>query len=445
MKQRKNILFIVVDCARAEKTIVDLPGATPFTRRSAVLPFVEYLRGEGTTFTNYVSLSSTTTPNFASMFSGLLPVQHGIQEHSRYSLLPDVTTLAEILHSQGYHTYAEVTGPLIPEAGLDRGFEHYRYRPRTEYLHTGFAPYLEGFMKRLVEPWFLCLHLWEAHEPYQEIPPLNTPAYGATSHDRSLSLVDHILDGVFKPLDLSKTTCVYTADHGERLRGDYDLNHLLGGEERKVLELRDRFSAAHDSSDLDAWFEFARGELGDVMARIYAHNVVGHGFHLTEDLVRVPLIIADGDRFAPTALRGDLRSQLDLFATLLDLAGAPLPVQSGLSSRSLVQPAASDMVYVEANGSGGKKFASRCYLRGARNQRYKYWRLEAEGLSHHVLWDLATDPRETRNVAAQHPKVCAQMDAFVSRSLEDRRVSLVDTTTPAADAIEARLRALGYL
>ena len=89
-----------------------------------------------------------------------------------------------------------------------------------------------------------------------------------------------------------------------------------------LLELWQRHLGAHGGQpNYDTWFALAKAELGEVNARIFAHTVTGHGFHLTEDLVRVPLVIADGDRFAPGAIRSDLRSQRDLFATFLDLAG----------------------------------------------------------------------------------------------------------------------------
>ena len=36
----KNILLIVADCARSEKTVLDLPQGSPRTRCSARLPFL---------------------------------------------------------------------------------------------------------------------------------------------------------------------------------------------------------------------------------------------------------------------------------------------------------------------------------------------------------------------------------------------------------------------
>ncbi|MCH8209314.1 MAG: sulfatase-like hydrolase/transferase, partial [Nitrospinae bacterium] len=172
----KNILVFVLDCARSEKTILDFPGNSKWTKRSGQFPFLENLRSKGTTWTHYHSVSSHTPPNFASMFTGLLPSQHGILGHSwhiRHSLRKNIPTLSQVLTDNGYNTYAEFTGPLTPESGINRGLKHFRWRGRADYLHKGCNDYLADFFPKLKPPWFLCLHFWEAHYPYQDPKPFN--------------------------------------------------------------------------------------------------------------------------------------------------------------------------------------------------------------------------------------------------------------------------------
>ncbi len=442
----KNILMIVVDCARSEKTILDIPMGNEQTRRSAPLPFLEYLRTEGTTWTNYNSVSSTTTPNFASMLTGLLPVQHGIQEHSRFRLLDNVITLPQILAQHGYHTVAEMSGPLIPEAGLDRGFQHYRWRDKSEYLHKGFLEHLSTLLAQLPEPWFLCLHFWEAHQPYQGPKPFNSIEYGQTAYDRALSFIDHSLYYLLEVIDFRQTSVVYTSDHGERLTEDYFLNRKLGGDNHLILEMYNQFIRQNPGVfNFNKWFNTVKNEMGEADARIYAHNVLGHGFHLTEELVRIPLIIVDRDYSEAGKVNHELRGQTDLFATVLDLAGISEAEVDRQMSKSLFNENDRNMVYIEANGSGGKQYSSRCYLRGAKSKRWKFWRMEAEGLEYKVLWDLHNDPRETTNVIEMHPDIALEMDAFVDMNLTDRRSQSVDLETIEAEIIEERLRDLGYI
>jgi arylsulfatase A-like enzyme len=441
----KNLLLLVVDCARAEKTIVDVPLASAGTRRSATLPFLDSLRRRGTTWTHYIAVSSTTTPNFATMFTGLLPREHGIVEHSRHAL-NDVATLAEILRARGWHTHAEVTGPLLPECGLDRGFETYRWRDRAAYLDAGFGDELRALLARLGEPWFLCVHLWEAHMPYCVPPAFASARFGATAYDRALSALDRSLGIAVEDVDPARTAIVWCGDHGERLGEDYELNRDLGGEEARVYdEWRGFLASRGGAADVGAWFEHARAELGPVAARIYAHNVLGHGFHLTEDLVRAPLVIVDRERVPANSARADLRSQVDLFPTLLDLAGLPSE-EHGIAERSFLRAAEPDAVYVEANGSGGKQHAARCHLRGVRTRTLKYWRLEAEGVSWKTLWNLEADPRETTDVSAWKPDEVERLDAMLDGWADRRPAGRRARLTPAeVERLEATLRGLGYL
>jgi arylsulfatase A-like enzyme len=438
----RNLLLLVVDCARTEKTLGFVPGGSAATGRSAPLPFLDDLRERGTTWTHYCSVSSTTTPNFATMFTGLTPREHGIVEHSRHAL-NDVTTLADVLRAHGWTTAAETTGPLVPECGLGRGFHHYRHRDRSEYLHGGFERRLGKLLAELPSPWFLCVHLWEAHAPYQNPPPFSDPHFGVGTYDRALAAVDAGLRRALGSLPAG-TTVVLCGDHGERLDVDYELQAAIGGEEHRVLECFRRHAAAHTAGlDYGEWFRAARRELGEIPARIYAHNVLGHGFHLTEELIRVPLVVVDPERCAPGTERGEVRSQLDLFATLLDLAGVEAPPDRGTS---LLAEGDGAPVYVEANGSGGKAFAARCTLRGVRSREWKYWRVEGASAPHEVLWNLGDDPRETRNVAEAHPAVVADLARRTTAWKGRRAAGEAPSLAPEEEKVlQETLRGLGYL
>ena len=161
--------------------------------------------------------------------------------------------------------------------------------------------------------------------------------------------------------------------------------------------------------------------------------------------MRIPLIIVDRDYSEAGKVNHELRGQTDLFATVLDLAGISEAEVDRQMSKSLFNENDRNMVYIEANGSGGKQYSSRCYLRGAKSKRWKFWRMEAEGLEYKVLWDLHNDPRETTNVIEMHPDIALEMDAFVDMNLTDRRSQSVNLETIEAEIIEERLRDLGYI
>src|SRR3989344_1165321 len=105
---RPNILLIVVDCLRADHAY----------ENKAHIPTIKNIMKNGYSFLNTMSSTSTTTPSFASLLTGLYPFENGVRSHSGYSLKKGAKTIQKILKQNGYHTYAEVTGPLTGETGL---------------------------------------------------------------------------------------------------------------------------------------------------------------------------------------------------------------------------------------------------------------------------------------------------------------------------------------
>src|SRR4029077_11189385 len=98
----------------------------------------------------------------------------------------------ELLAAEGYYTLAEVTGPLLPENALDRGFIEYHCRAATCSLSDAWvATLLQRLRTRaLAERWFLFLHLWELHSPRKVLGPFKHRRYGRNRYDRALASLD---------------------------------------------------------------------------------------------------------------------------------------------------------------------------------------------------------------------------------------------------------------
>src|SRR5919108_80356 len=117
---RPNILLIMVDSLRADRCWGN--------ERQCRTPVLDDVRRQATVFTNAFSTASMTTICTAGILTGTYPFVHGIRSLAGGRLRPDLPTLAEAFQASGYHTWAEVTGPLESMTGLDRGFDDYRYR-----------------------------------------------------------------------------------------------------------------------------------------------------------------------------------------------------------------------------------------------------------------------------------------------------------------------------
>lgn len=121
---------------------------------------------------------------------------------------------------------------------------------------------------------------------------------------------------------------------------------------------------------------------------------------------RVPLIIRYPRRFAGGTVVDENVNLCDLFATLADLAGLPIP--EGLDSRSLVP-------LMEGNAQGWSdetlsQFGTTNYMIKQGALKYAYYGEEMP----EVLFDMARDPGETTN-CAQDPAYAPAMAAFRQR------------------------------
>jgi arylsulfatase A-like enzyme len=202
--------LIVVDCLRSDRVF----GADRACRTPAIDRFVARSIGAP----NVLVENSMTSPSFGSIFTGCYSLRHGVTGLLGVRLNPDLATMADIFAANGYHTYAEVTGPLMPQLGLDQGFDEYNYRDQTDYADT---PWGEAFLRRVAEkrlaaPWFAVAHFWEVHEPRHIPPAFAAPEFGATSYDRALSGLDAYLGRLIDAAG-DDAVVILTGDHGERV------------------------------------------------------------------------------------------------------------------------------------------------------------------------------------------------------------------------------------
>ena len=403
---RPNVLFLLVDCMRADA----LGG------RGVATPNLDALVARGVRCTQAIASASSTTPCVATMLTGLYSPRHGVRSIGAHRLHPEVTTLAAELARAGYHTVAEVTGPLGTESGLDRGFAEYRVRPASVYASDEWGRELVARLatRALPAPWFLFLHLWELHSPRKVLPAHRARRFGKTRYDRALASLDATLAPLLAALP-PDTIVVLHGDHGERLVGS-------------TLAYR--------------WYRLRR----DLLGAGRTQKLEGHETDVYEDLIRVTLALVAPGRLPAGGSVEQLVRQVDLTPTILDLLGMPIPY--GLDGVSLV-PALREgrrldlEAFLEAFGR--VRGTARDHRRGWRNERWKY--VEAPNAPDIApeLFDLAADPRERRNLAADEPM---QVEALRARVAAVEATAVGEGAALSAEeeaAVEARLRDLGYI
>lgn len=389
-----SVLLITIDTLRA-----DAVGA--YGNKTAVTPWMDRLAREGVRFEAAHAQNVVTLPSHANILSGRYPFDHGIRDNAAFRFPAAKDTLATLLGRAGYRTAAFVSAfPLDSRFGLDRGFAVYDDRLGDPEKRAGFLMQERPGASTVAaaKAWlaaqggaktFAWVHLYEPHFPYAPAEPFAS-RFPSDLYRGEVSYVDSLLQPLLEPLlsrgKDSRTLVVLTSDHGEGL-----------------------------------------GE----------HGEATHGIFAYESTLHVPLIVHAPGLVSPREVEGRVR-HIDILPTILDALGMARP--GDLPGRSLLPAANGDALpeeptYFEAMSSAlNRGWAP---LAGMVRGRYKLIELPLP-----ELFDLETDPEETRNLAAREPQVLGQIRAQLGRlRLADR--GLVGQGE-SADTRE-RLRALGYL
>jgi len=406
-----NVLFLAIDSLRADAIF----GGGVAT------PTIDSYAQRGAAFHQCVCTTTTTTPSFSSMLTGCYPPKHGVRGLQGYRLSSALKTMPEAFASAGYSTYAEVTGPLLPETGILRGFSEARHRQAYKVPFFGWRDEVVSKMRSYVEPWFMLLHIWEVHRPYRS-PPDFEKRKDKAGYEAAVHATDEWLEPVFEAA-ADDTIIVITGDHGEEYPDTaFDFQML-----RAARRARRAFR-------LSQWFPYLDNR--------FAGMEIGHGFALHEHLVRVPLVMS-GPGIAPRGPVADQVRHVDVFPTLADICGLEPPAHAdGRSLRPLIEgrPLTEEAAYMEAVG---------VKLEGDRivGARTPEWKLLVSGGGKRSLLRIggANGPNENRNLYAKHPDVAHKLESFI-QSVTDTEVDADSGMTDEEEAtVEKHLRDLGYL
>jgi arylsulfatase A-like enzyme len=270
--QAPNVVLVVLDTVRAEN--LSLYG---YARRTS--PNLDALAAESLVFDRAISSGNYTLPSHASLFTGLLPGQHGAREFlsgtEATGLSRDVETLASRLRASGFTTGGVSANfvYLAPWTGLQRGLEIFDDRPRRLLSYHTYSFSLrrslvsprppprdpEGwdgdsvtaagshFATRAREPFFLFLNYLDAHVPYAPLAGRKFRGDGVGSdvglipdYDSAIAYTDSALgklvDGLRRASILDRTVLVITSDHGEFL-GEHGFTYHHRGAYEEVLHV----------------------------------------------------------------------------------------------------------------------------------------------------------------------------------------------------------------
>ncbi|HUU05673.1 MAG TPA: sulfatase-like hydrolase/transferase [Patescibacteria group bacterium] len=396
--ERMNVLVITIDTMRADH--VGFYGD-----KKAQTPVLDDLCRKGIVFRDCYTSVPLTLPSHCSLFTGRLPITHGVRNNGFYRLGSDEATLARILKEKGYRTGALVAAyVLMGKFGLNNGFDWYDDTLRSDELAGDFDSEIPAnrvyrkfgkFMaKETMEPFFLWVHLYDPHKPYAP-PAEHAKRFPDDPYRGEIAFTDSVIGQMLQDLKdkglTENTLVVVTGDHGE-----------------------------------------AFGE----------HEEYGHGVFCYEEDVRVPLIFSNPKRLSRPSLVTDRVRLIDIMPTILELLDMPVPEQiQGRSLKPLFdgeRESVPRQVYLESMyGNEENNWAP---LTGIISGGYKYLSLpKAE------LYDLSVDPGEKQNLLLKKNALARKMDSQLAKFVSQHGKQSGSGRIELSSTDKKQLQALGYI
>lgn len=373
-----SVVLICIDCLRNDFINKDY----------ADTPFLDQLVEDSLYFSNLYSTTTTTTPAVASFMTGEYSEINGVNSLTNAELSKDVEPLAEKFAASNYNTYAETTGPLVKETGLDRGFNHYKNRSHEKELFTEWEKELEEKIKEFEQPYFFYLHLWELHKPIKVPKRFQKDKFGDSKYAKALSALDRKLEHIINLLP-EETTVIIHGDHGESIKWRENLIQ----QNLKKLRTLLRYKIGFNTRPLEQFIN----RLMDESDFKDHYMEAGHGENIFDFTTNVPLIINSND-IEPEEITSQVR-QIDIYPTILDLEN--IEHQTVTGKTLLTENLEDRKAYIRACGSSLK--TEKNWIRGIRYKNQKFLEYPERNWNAE-LYNLNKDPKELENIKDQEKK-----------------------------------------
>jgi arylsulfatase A-like enzyme len=394
-----DLILITVDTLRADRVGGSRTGAVP-------APTLEAIGRGGAVFLDATAHAPLTLPSHSSILTGRYPLSHGVHDNGGAALPASIPTLASMLHGAGYHTAAFVSSFVLRgTTGLARGFDVYDDRfegaGRTHLTASSLerrgpevAREAGRWIANAPEPFFLWVHFYDPHAPYDP-PPAFAAKFPGQPYDGEVAASDFgasmVLDAL-PPGRRAETVIVATGDHGESL-----------------------------------------GE----------HGESEHGILLYDATLHVPLVMQGPGVPTGVTVRRQVR-HVDLLPTIAELLGvkAPAPID-GVSLVPLLKGSDRD------RGEGPVSYAESRFgelhfgwspIRSVRDGAWKY--IDAPTPE---LYQLPLDPRERDNRRDTREGTASALSQVLAQLIARREQTVRPSESAVKTDVAEKLRSLGYV
>ncbi len=399
---RPNLIVITVDTLRADHL-------ASYGHKTIKTPRIDSLARDGVQFSNALSHSPQTLPSHTSIFTGTYPSFHQVQVNGRFFKNDTITTLAQVMKTEGYETAAFIASFVMDSRfGLNKGFDHYDnvFESSTKDKLFGYqqckAEKVLDHVTNWIEnqwsgskPFFSWVHLFDPHRDYEPPEPFKSE-YAENPYDGEIAYVDsqlaRLVDLLKKKKLYDNTLILLTSDHGESL-----------------------------------------GE----------HNELTHSIFIYRATQHIPLIIKmPNQAYAKTDV-SDLVRHVDIVPTLLDILEIePDVIADQLQGKSFMKLIKGEEEE-EARYSYAESFYPYvtygwCPPKAYEDSQYKYIDLPVP-----ELYDLKSDPRETKNIYSEQTSLALKFKKRVA-AISAKQSKTAAKKDKSAETLE-KLKTLGYV
>ncbi|MBW1824640.1 MAG: sulfatase [Deltaproteobacteria bacterium] len=463
----KNVIIVVVDCLRADHL-----GCYGYSKNTS--PFLDRIARSGTIFEHCIAPSSWTIPSVVSLFTGVYPQQHDVNDFG--TIIPgNLVSIQELMEKRGVSTAAFITNDFLkPRFGYAKGFSHYF----DHYLEQEFREYLASrlfFLNAL-------LHFEnEIFYPYSVDPGgARWWSIGFPPFNHKKISAERITDDVLKWIDVHKDRSFYIYVHYMDVHSPYDTvwyplfdSEIYSAQnlKEKLINTYDGRIAYVDQQIKRIWEELFKLNISDDTLLIitadhgeefYDHEGTGHCTTLYDELIRVPLIMINTS-FAGVRRKVEKQVQLiDLPMTALDFWDVDSPEQ--MKGESLL-PMIGDSLHLS-----GPTYALSYTTRGRKNLKTEEgrelwekkvwnqggiltslrvdneWKIIIGDDGQSELFNLQEDEREKSNLKEINQGVFANLsEKLIEESSKLKKFTSKQKKLELSPDTRNRLQALGYL
>ena len=455
-----NVLLIVADTLRWDHV-----SAYKYPRSTT--PNLDQLAREGALYEQAFSTSPWTTPSHASMFTGYYPSRNGVDGRNIF-LNPESTTLAGLLTHRGYQTAGFINNVYIRrQTGIGSGFQQYeefwgrnegsslpqllellnnRWRPRNDTGAHETRIAVDRWLKddwSARNPFFLFVHFMEPHAPYG-IPETHLPQFLPAGV------------GIEQARNVNQDPEEYICGKHPMTSKDFEiLNALYDSDihylDQEIGAMLDSFRKRGLLDNTLLIFVADHGEhFGD-------HGLMSHELSIYDELIRVPLILRHPATITAGTRVANIVQTVDLFPSILNflsLSAGNLDLQGASLLPRSMDRTARPFAFAEYNNARAIDKIERRYpgfssptcrrktLKAVRSADLK---LITGDDGTRELYDLRSDPGETRNLYTEAPDEARILEDVLNKWSASFQASRYYHQEKVSKEATEELKALGYV